>query len=150
MTDNAVPILSPDKIRLGARFDTKEAAITAAGDILVAAGHVSVDYVAAMLTREQVATTYIGNGVAIPHGTREALALVKSPGISILQTPEGVDFGDGNIARLVIGLAANGKNQMDILTSIAVVCSDDASLGKLITTENEEQIIALLESEIPK
>ncbi|HEY5892275.1 MAG TPA: PTS sugar transporter subunit IIA [Chthoniobacterales bacterium] len=148
--DDATSILSPDKISLGARFDTKEAAIIAAGELLVAAGHVSVDYIEAMLAREQIATTYIGNGVAIPHGTREALVFVKSAGISVLQTPNGIDFGDGNMVRLVIGIAATGKNHMNILTSIAIVCSDDASLEKLINADKKEEIMALLESELPQ
>lgn len=150
MTNDATSILSLDKIRLKASFDTKEAAITDAGELLVAAGHVSADYVGAMLAREQIATTYIGNGVAIPHGTREGLAFVKSAGVSILQAPDGIDFGDGNIVRLIIGIAANGKNHMDILTSIAVVCSDDASLEKMITGDSKEEIIALLESALPQ
>src|SRR5688572_16508721 len=121
-------IVSEDKVTLGVVYATKWEAIAAAGKLLVAAGHVDAGYIAFMAARERVGTTYIGNGVAVPHGTREAKALVRTPGISVLQIPAGVDFGGGQVARIVLGLAAADGSHLDLLTHIATVCADDAQL----------------------
>ncbi|PTX90982.1 PTS sugar transporter subunit IIA [Opitutus sp. ER46] len=144
-----LPILSADKIVVGARPASREAAIQAVGNLLVSAGHVSSAYVSAMLAREQLATTYLGNGVAIPHGTREALAFVHAPGLAILQVPGGVDFGGGHTARLVIGLAARDDSHLDLLTAIAEVCSDDTQLQRLLSARQSAEILAQLESSLP-
>jgi mannitol PTS system EIIA component len=137
-------ILSEDKIRLRVTYATKWEAIDAAGALLVGAGHVEAGYPAFMAARERVGTTYIGNGVAIPHGTREAKALVRSAGISVLQIPAGVDFGGGNTARLVLGLAAADSSHLDLLTHIATVCADDAQLERLVAATTASQIVAIL------
>src|SRR5688572_10821273 len=99
-------MVSEDKIRLGVVCRDKWEAIAMAGELLVASGHVASHYPASMVERERMATTYLGNGVAIPHGTRSAINEVHSPGLSLLQIPGGIDFGEGQICRLVFGLAA--------------------------------------------
>lgn len=142
-------ILSAEKIVLHAQPADKAAAIDAVGRLLVASGHVSTEYIAAMFAREAIATTYLGNGVAVPHGTKDALAYVRSSGLAILHVPAGVDFGNGNVARLVIGLAARGDDHLDILTSLAEVCSDDARLEKLLASQSPSEVIAILQAGLP-
>ena len=82
-------IVSIERIRLGAQARDKQDAITQAGELLVAGGCVAPAYVSGMLAREQTMSTYLGNGVAIPHGQHENLADVRSTGISVLQVPAG-------------------------------------------------------------
>ncbi len=142
-------ILSVDKIVLHAKPADKAAAIEAVGRLLANGGHVTPEYIPAMFAREVIATTYLGNGVAVPHGTKDALAYVRSSGLAILHVPTGVDFGNGNVARLVIGLAARGDDHLDILTSLAEVCSDDEQLARLLAAASPGEIIAILEAGLP-
>jgi len=138
-------ILSSDKIVLNASVANKKEAIELAGKLLVDAGHVAAEYVGKMLEREELLTTYLGNGVAIPHGTNESKQWIKSTGISIVQVPEGVDFGDGNTAYVLIGIAGVGDEHLEILSNIAVVCSEEENVKRLVQTTSKEQIIAILE-----
>ncbi|WP_134684475.1 PTS sugar transporter subunit IIA [Brevibacillus migulae] len=137
-------ILSTDKIVLNAAVANKKEAIELAGKLLVDAGHVEAEYVEKMLEREQLLTTYLGNGVAIPHGTNESKQWIKSTGISIVQVPGGVDFGEGNTAYVLIGIAGVGDEHLEILSNIAVVCSEEENVKRLIETSSKEQIIAIL------
>ena len=138
-------ILSSDKIVLNAAVANKREAIELAGKLLVDAGHVAAEYVGKMLEREELLTTYLGNGVAIPHGTNESKQWIKSTGISIVQVPEGVDFGDGNTAYVLIGIAGVGDEHLEILSNIAVVCSEEENVKRLVQATSKEQIIAILE-----
>jgi len=138
-------ILSSDKIVLNASVANKREAIELAGKLLVDAGHVAAEYVGKMLEREELLTTYLGNGVAIPHGTNESKQWIKSTGISIVQVPEGVDFGDGNTAYVLIGIAGMGDEHLEILSNIAVVCSEEENVKRLVQATSKEQIIAILE-----
>ncbi|HZG13382.1 MAG TPA: PTS sugar transporter subunit IIA [Candidatus Bathyarchaeia archaeon] len=138
-------ILSSDKIVLNAFVENKKEAIELAGKLLVDAGHVAAEYVGKMLEREELLTTYLGNGVAIPHGTNESKQWIKSTGISIVQVPKGVDFGDGNTAYVLIGIAGVGDEHLEILSNIAVVCSEEENVKRLVQATSKEQIIAILE-----
>ncbi|NGQ95224.1 PTS sugar transporter subunit IIA [Brevibacillus sp. SYP-B805] len=138
-------IISTDKIKLNADVANKREAIELAGQLLVENGHVAPDYIGKMLEREELLTTYLGNGVAIPHGTNESKQLIKSSGISIVQVPKGVDFGDGNIAHVIIGIAGVGDEHLDILSKIAVVCSEEENVKEIVQATSAEQIIAILE-----
>jgi PTS system mannitol-specific IIA component len=142
-------VLSSDKIVVDARPADKRAAIEAVGNLLVSAGHVTPDYLPAMFEREAAASTYVGNGVAIPHGTHAAIAFVRSPGIALLHVPRGVDFGDGNTVRLVFGLAARGDEHLAMLTAVAEVCSDDARLARLLAAGSAGEILAVLQAALP-
>lgn len=138
-------ILSKDKILLNQKVATKNEAIEQAGKLLVQANHVTEDYIDQMIKREEELTTYIGNGVAIPHGTNEAKKWIRSTGISIVQIPDGVDFGNGNTAYLVIGIAAVGDEHLEILSNLAVICSEEENVKKLIEANSADKLIALLE-----
>lgn len=138
-------ILSPNKIVLNAAFATKTEAIEMAGKLLVEGNHVNPEYVQSMLEREEIVTTYLGNGVAIPHGTNESKQQILSTGISIVQVPGGVDFGDGNIAYLLIGIAGVNDEHLEILSNIAIVCSEEENVTKIVQATSAEQIIEIFE-----
>lgn len=116
-----------DSIRLGLAHVSKEDAIRAAGQMLVEQGCVDAAYIDAMLTREKLVTTYMGMGVAIPHGTAEQKACVKRSGIVVLQYPEGADF-DGEKAELVFGIAGVGDEHLDLLSNMCSVLEDEELL----------------------
>ncbi|HTH14212.1 MAG TPA: PTS sugar transporter subunit IIA [Spirochaetia bacterium] len=137
-------LLDQRTIRLNARYTDKAQAIRDVGRLLVEAGKVAPEYVEKMIAREALATTYVGNGVAVPHGTKDSLAFVKSTGLAVVQVPDGVDFGNGNRARLLVGIAAQGDEHLDLLTTIAEVCSDDDRLERLIHAPDAAAVLAEL------
>lgn len=138
-------ILSTDKVRLNATVTNKREAIRLAGQLLVDAGHASQDYIDKMLEREQTLSTYMGGGLAIPHGTNNSKAMIHSTGLSIVQIPAGVDFGEGNVAYLLIGIAALGDEHLDILTNVAMICSEEGNLERILKTSSAEEIIEIFE-----
>jgi len=141
-------ILSVDKVKLNVNVKDKFEAIRIAGELLVQAGHAEASYVDSMIDRENTLSTYMGGGLAIPHGTNEAKGKIKSTGLSIVQIPSGVDFGDGEKAYLVIGIAAVGDDHMEILTNVAMVCSDDENLERIVKAGTPQQLIEIFESEM--
>lgn len=96
-----------------------------------------------MLEREKLVTTYMGMGLAIPHGTTEAKGTVKKTAISMLQYPEGVDFGDEK-AQLVFGIAGIGEEHLDLLGKIAGALDDPEVLDKMKTTDDVDWILSIL------
>lgn len=131
-------------VKLGLKPVSKEEAIRAAGQMLVAQGCVDESYIGAMLEREKLVTTYMGMGVAIPHGTSEEKARVKKSGIVLLQYPEGVDFGDEK-AQLVFGIAGVGDEHLDLLSGICTVLEDEEILEKLKTTDDVSFVLDCLQ-----
>lgn len=138
-------MISNDKVILNAVVQDKYEAIRLAGKLLVQAGHADPSYIESMIERENSLSTYMGGGLAIPHGTNESKSFIKTTGLSIVQIPEGVDFGDGNIAHLVIGIAAVGDEHLDILTNVAVICADDDNMEKILHASSPEELIAIFE-----
>ena len=122
---------------------SKEEAIRAAGELLVKQGCVEPAYVDAMLDREKLVSTYMGMGLAIPHGTTQAKGTVKKTGIVFTQYPEGVDF-DGEKAQLVIGIAGIGDEHLDLLSKICDALEDEAVLEKMKTTNDVDFILQTL------
>jgi len=137
-------ILKKENIILNSSVSEKTEAIKKTGEILVQQGYVSADYIPAMLKREEISSTYMGNFLAIPHGTDEAKAAVLNSGLSVVQVPNGVDFGDGNIVKLLIGIAGKDGEHLDILSQIAIVCSEVENVEKLVAATSEEEIIEIL------
>ncbi len=119
--------------------ETKEEAVRRAGNLLLANGCVLPEYVEAMIEREKLSTTYMGMGLAIPHGTSEAKEKVLKSGIAVLQYPEGVDFGEEK-ARLVIGIAGQGDSHLEIISHLAEILEDEQILEKLCCTDDPEII----------
>lgn len=132
-----------ESIKLNQPSVTKEEAIRAAGKLLVERGSVEPSYVEAMLEREKIATTYMGMGIAIPHGTSKAKGTVKKTAITMLQYPEGVDFGDEK-AQLVFGIAGIGDEHLDLLGKIAGALDDPEVLDKMKTTDDVDWILEIL------
>lgn len=137
------PILKDSNILLGLKSESKEESILRAGNLLVSNGYVSAEYVPAMLERELLTTTYLGMGIAIPHGTSEAKDKIKKTGIVFLQYPEGVSYGEEK-AHLVIGIAGKGEEHIDILAGISSSLEEEAVLQELINTEDKAFVLASL------
>jgi len=122
--------LRPDDIRTGLSASDKYAAIKMAGEQLVARGSVDEAYVDAMLAREDVVTTYIGEGVAIPHGVGSAKQFIRKTGLAILQFPNGVPFGDEK-AYLVVGIAGLEDEHLPILQALANIMLDEELIEQI-------------------
>lgn len=140
----AAPLLTPELVQLGAKAASKEDAIKQAGELLVRAGCAAAGYVEGMLARERTMSTYLGSGVAIPHGTFDEIALVKRTGISVLQVPEGVEWEDGEKAYLVVGIAAQGDEQVEVLQRLAEVVEDEALTRSLIQATDPAVVVESL------
>lgn len=132
-------VLRRENIILNLPTVNRDAAVTRAGQMLVNSGYVAPDYIPAMLERENVASTYIGNGVAIPHGVGAAKAAIKTSGIVVTQYPNGVDF-DGETAYLVIGIAGAGDEHLQILAKIADALEDEETVMRLARTNDVDEI----------
>lgn len=147
-TEDSVPaadgVLVPAGILLGQTAASKEEAIRKAGEQLHALGYVDAGYIPAMLERENTVTTYMGMGVAIPHGTSQAKGEVKKTGIVLLQYPNGVSFGDED-AQLVFGIAGIGEEHMDLLVKIGTLMEDEDKLELVKTSTDVNQVLALLD-----
>lgn len=137
-----LPILSLENILMNQVIQTKEEAIRLTGKLLVDRGYVQHTYIEKMLEREKLTSTYIGNFVAIPHGTDEAKREILESGIVIIQIPNGVDFGDGNLVKLIFGIAGKGDEHLDILSNIAIVVSDIENIHKIIDTASAKDLFA--------
>ncbi|SDC23926.1 PTS system D-mannitol-specific IIA component, Fru family [Pelagirhabdus alkalitolerans] len=138
----AKEILTKENVILGATLSDKEKAIRYTGQILVDNGYVDELYVDKMVEREQVATTYMGNNVAIPHGTEDAKKAVKETGLSVVICPQGVDF-NGNTVNILIGIAGKGDEHLEVLSKIALVCADEDNIQTLIKASSKEEIIEI-------
>jgi PTS system mannitol-specific IIA component len=101
-----------------------------------------------MLEREVLTTTFMGNFIAIPHGTDESKKEVLESGISILQIPEGVDFGNDNVAKVVFGIAGKGDGHLEILSQIAILCSEVDNVEKIVAANSYEEIIQLFKEAV--
>jgi mannitol PTS system EIIA component len=138
-------IFSKENILLNATAGSKEEAIRMTGSILVEKGYVDSNYIEKMLEREQLTSTYMGNFVAIPHGTEDSKQFVKESGISFVQVPQGVDFGGGNTVKLLIGIAGKDNEHLDILSKIAIVLSEEENIETLVAAKSAEEILAIFE-----
>ncbi len=126
-------------IKLNQKAKTKKDAIQAAGELLKEMGCVDDAYIKAMHEREKEVSTYLGQGIAIPHGTSKAKANVKKSGIVFLQYPDGVNFGDEK-AYLVFGIAGVGDEHLDLLAKISEKLEDEEIVDKLKTEKDVQSI----------
>lgn len=143
-----LPILSLENILMNQVIKTKEEAIRLTGKLLVERGYVQKNYIEKMLEREELTSTYIGNLVAIPHGTDEGKREILESGIVIIQIPNGVDFGDGSIVKLIFGIAGKGDEHLNILSNIAIVVSDIGNVHKIVNTTSAKDVFAFFKDEI--
>lgn len=143
MTVEEKQVLVKEGIRLNLLPVSKEEAIRAAGELLTELGYVDASYIDAMQEREKIVTTYMGMGVAIPHGTSQAKGTVKKTGIVLMQYPDGVNFGDEK-AQLVFGIAGIGDEHLDLLSKICGMLEEEDVLEKFKTTSDIEWIMEQL------
>ena len=138
-------ILTPKTVELGASLSSRDEAIQRAGALLVQNGNVDERYVDSMFEREKSVSTYMGNAVAIPHGTNDSKQWVTRSGLSIITVPEGVEYGDGDVAKLVIGIAGKGDEHLDILSRISLVVSEEENVDKIVQAETKEELLAIFD-----
>ncbi|KHA60785.1 PTS system mannitol-specific transporter subunit IICBA [Vibrio variabilis] len=135
-----------ENIHLGLKAANKEEAIRFAGNKLVELGYAEPEYVDAMFEREALVSTYLGESIAVPHGTVEAKDRVKKTGIVICQYPSGIQFteDDDDVAKLVIGIAAKNDEHIQVITTITNALDEPESIEKLTSTNDVEEILNIL------
>lgn len=136
-------VLTAEQVRIHPGSASRDDALQEATDILVAAGAVTPAYVDAMRRREETVSTYMGNGLAIPHGTNEAKDAILASALSVVRYDGGVDW-DGEQARFVIGIAGVGDEHLDILSRIAILFSEEDDVARLAAAATPDELFALL------
>lgn len=142
--DRAAGLLAPGAIVLDARAGGRDDAVRICGQVLVDAGAVEPAYIDAMLERERSISTYLGEGVAIPHGTNEGRDLIHRDALAFVRFPEGTDW-NGNPVNVCIAIAARGDGHMEILTELAQILMDPDKARELRESDDPERILALLD-----
>jgi mannitol/fructose-specific phosphotransferase system IIA component len=137
-------ILTKEIVQLGAQATDRVSAIKQSGELLVKAGYVAPSYLDGMLAREQVLSTYIGSGIAIPHGELDDLKSVYYTGVSVLQLPGGVEWEPGERAYLVIGLAAAFDEHVGVLSNLLQVLQEPETIKQMIQATDPMMIIERL------
>ncbi len=132
-------VLEPTDIHLGCKADSMDEAIEFVGRHLVENGSVSEAYIEGMKKRETVVSTFLGNGVALPHGVLESKEYIVRTGLAVAQYPDGVDWKQGT-ARLVVGLAAVGDDHVAVLSQLAEVLQDE-ELCELLSTTTDAALV---------
>ena len=136
-------ILGADAVRLGLRASDKEDALRQCGAVLVEIGACTPAYAEAILEREALVSTFMGEGVAIPHGTDASREHILRTALAFLQFPDGVDW-NGKDARVCIAIASQGHEHIGILQSLAMVLTDGESAARLRETTSVDEVLALL------
>ena len=139
--------LSESNIHLNANAIDKQQAIEMAASALVQAGNVENGYLQGMLARELQTSTFLGNGIAIPHGTLDTRSMVKKTGVQVFQFPQGIEWGEGNIAYVVIGIAARSDEHLSLLRQLTHVLSDEDTAAKLAKITDVAEFRAILMGE---
>ncbi|WP_186209250.1 phosphoenolpyruvate--protein phosphotransferase [Burkholderia gladioli] len=140
-------LLTAGQVRLAARAASRHDAIDQAGALLVEAGVIEPAYVASLHGREQVSNTYLGHGVAIPHGLQEDRHLIRRTGVAVLQLPDGVEWRDGERARLVVAIAAQSDQHIVLLQRLTRLIGDPARLAQLLATRDPLAIVKVLDGD---
>ena len=138
--------MSESNIFLGLQATSNEQAIRFAGEQLVKGGYVQPEYVEAMLAREQLTSTYLGESIAVPHGTIEAKDRVLKTGIVFCQYPAGIRWGDDedDAARLVIGIAARNNEHINVITKLTTALDEEGVIDRLANTSSVEEVLSIL------
>jgi mannitol PTS system EIIA component len=138
-------ILSRSSIRVPGTATSKDAAIREAGQLLVESGAVTPEYVDAMFERERSVSTYMGNYLAIPHGTNEAKDTIRSSALSVVRYDPPIDW-NGNEVRFAVGIAGVNNGHLEILGKIAIVFSDSDEVEKLLAASSADELYSLLQA----
>ena len=138
-------VLTLSQVRVPGTAHSKDEAIREAGGILVDAGAVDPDYIDSMFERERSVSTYMGNYLAIPHGTNESKDSIKRSALLVIRYDAPIDW-DGNEVRFALGIAGYQGGHMDILSRIAILFSDMDEVDKLLAARSAEEVFQLLNS----
>ncbi|WP_110588469.1 PTS mannitol transporter subunit IICBA [Microbacterium suaedae] len=138
-------VLKPEYVRIHAGSVTRDEALAEAASILESAGAVTGDYLAAMKAREEKVSTFMGNGLAIPHGTDEAKDAVLGSALSVVRYDGGAPWGDGDTATFVVGIAGKGGAHLEILQSVAIQFGDEQTVAKLSAASTPAELFDLLQ-----
>ncbi len=136
--------LTTSNIRLNVTAETKEAAIRAVGAALIESGLIEPGYVESLFGREAQTNTYLGSGIAIPHGMQKDRELIRKTGIAVVQIPKGVEWNDGQTAHLIVGIAAKTDEHIAVLSALTDVLDDPAAAKRLATVEDAQEIVNAL------
>lgn len=139
----AQSVLTIEQIRIHPGSATKDEAMREAAQILQDAGAVTAAYYDAMLQREEAVSTYMGNELAIPHGTNETKDAILDSALSFVRYDGGVDW-DGNPVTFVVGIAGKGGEHIQLLSHIALLFSDEDDVEKLRAAQSPEELYELL------
>lgn len=139
--------LSENNIHLSAQAENKQQAIELIAQALEQAGYVEEGYLQGMLGREKQTSTFLGNGIAIPHGTLETRHMVKNTGVQVFQFPQGIQWDEENLAYVVIGIAARSDEHLALLRQLTHVLGDEEVASKLATMQDIQQFRAILMGE---
>ncbi|MBO0378283.1 PTS sugar transporter subunit IIA [Staphylococcus warneri] len=137
-------LFSNENIFINVSVGSQNEAIEKAGQALVDSGAVTENYIQAMKDREDVISTFMGNGLAIPHGTEEAKGNVIQSGLSLLQIPEGVDW-NGEEVKVVVGIAGKDGEHLDLLSKIAITFSEEENVERIINAKSADEIKQVFE-----
>ena len=137
-------LFSNENIFINVSVASQNDAIEKAGQALVDSGAVTENYIQAMKDREDVVSTFMGNGLAIPHGTEEAKGNVIQSGLSLLQIPEGVDW-NGEEEKVVVGIAGKDGEHLDLLSKIAITFSEEENVERIINAKSADEIKQVFE-----
>ncbi len=135
--------LTAESVRLGGSAKDRADAIDQCGALLVELGAVEPGYVPAMHEREASIPTFVGEGVAIPHGTDASRTMVRKTALAVIQFPEGIDWG-GPTVHVAIGIAASGDEHLKVLSSLAGVLTDPERAARLRSATSVDDVLELL------
>lgn len=133
-------VLRPSAVVLSGSATDKLGAIEEAGALLVATGAVDPDYVTSMHDRERSVSTYLGNYLAIPHGTNSAKDLIHRSAVAVVRYPDGIEW-NGNQVKFVVAIAGAGQDHLALLAAIAEVFLDEEAVGQLIQAETVDELL---------
>ena len=136
-------IFNENNIVLNVSLRDKPDAIEKAGRILYEQGYVDEQYISCMHQREEVISTYIGNNVAIPHGIDGSEKYIKKSGISFVQCPDGVMYGD-EPAYIIMGVAGKDGTHLDILMKLAEVICEEEDIEKLRNAKTKQEVLDVI------
>ncbi|WP_251518151.1 MULTISPECIES: PTS sugar transporter subunit IIA [Staphylococcus] len=137
-------LFSNENIFINQEIKDQNEAIEKAGQALVQSGAVTEDYIQAMKEREQVVSTFMGNGLAIPHGTDDAKSSVLQSGLTLVQIPQGIDW-DGEEVKVVVGIAGKDGEHLDLLSKIAITFSEEENVERIVNASSAEEIKQVFE-----
>jgi mannitol/fructose-specific phosphotransferase system IIA component len=143
VTDDTSAVLRAEGVQLGLEAADKWDAVRQSGALLVALDACEPGYADAMLERERSVSTFIGEGVAIPHGTDGSRSLVKRTALGVLQFPKGVDW-DGNDVKVCVAIASSGNEHVAVLSALAQILMEPDDAERLRSARSSDDVLALL------